>query len=127
MAVDPATTPRSLRLVGSTDAQRPPRRRGEVLDSLARVLDDERAPARGYPPPLTAQAVLSGVLGVLHERLLKPDPGALVELCNPLMSFIVLPFLGVRAARRELSRPLDATSAVKRSVALDLLQEPGGS
>jgi DNA-binding MarR family transcriptional regulator/AcrR family transcriptional regulator len=101
-------------------------RRGEVLDHLARVLDDERAPARGYPPPLTAEAVVSGVLGVLHGRLCKPGSGALVALGNPLMSFIVLPFLGVGAARRELSRPLDATSAVKCSVALEVLQVPGG-
>jgi len=76
--------------------------RGEVLDALARVLDDERAPARGYPPPLTAEAVVSGVLGVLDGRLRKRDAGVLVELANPLMGFIVLPFLGVRAARREL-------------------------
>jgi hypothetical protein len=51
-------------------------RRSEVLDRLARVLDDERAPARGYPPPLTAQAVVNGVLGVLHQRLQDPSPGA---------------------------------------------------
>src|SRR5664280_2781466 len=101
--------------------------RSEVLDRLARVLDDERAPARGYPPPLTAQAVVSGALGVLHERLSQPDPGALVELTGPLMSFIVLPFLGPRAARRELSRPLDAAFVpVGPSAALDLLQHPGG-
>jgi DNA-binding MarR family transcriptional regulator/AcrR family transcriptional regulator len=101
--------------------------RCEVLDALARVLDDERAPARGYPPPLTAEAVVSGVLGVLHGRLRKRDAGVLAELCNPLMSFIVLPFLGVRAARRELSRPLDATSVpVGRGAALDLLQDAGG-
>ena len=101
--------------------------RSEVLDRLARVLDDERAPARGYPPPLTAQAVVSGALGVLHGRLSKPDPGSLVDLAGPLMSFIVLPFLGPRAARRELSRPLDAAFVpVSPSAALDLLQHPGG-
>src|SRR5664280_313684 len=32
MAVDPAATPRSLKLVGSTDAKRPPRRRGGAAD-----------------------------------------------------------------------------------------------
>jgi DNA-binding MarR family transcriptional regulator len=102
-------------------------RRAEVLDRLARLLDDERAPARGYPPPLTAQAVLSGVLGVLHGRLSKRDPGVLVELANPLMSFIVLPFLGAHAARRELSRTVDATpGAVRHRVALEVLQVPGG-
>jgi DNA-binding MarR family transcriptional regulator len=100
--------------------------RSEVLHRLAQVLDDERAPARGYPPPLTAQAVVAGALGVLHERLSQPDPGALVELTGPVMSFIALPFLGVGAARRELSRPLDATSALQGSTALDWLQEPGG-
>jgi DNA-binding MarR family transcriptional regulator/AcrR family transcriptional regulator len=99
--------------------------RSEVLDRLARVLDDERAPARGYPPPLTAQAVVSGALGVLHERLSQPDPGALVELTGPLMSFIALPFLGAHAARGELRRPVDATSAVEHSVPLGLLQDPG--
>jgi predicted transcriptional regulator len=101
------------------------RRRGEVLDRLARVLDDERAPARAYPPALVAQAVVSGALGVLHERLSQPDPGALVELTGPLMSFIVLPFLGARAARGELRRPVDAASAVEHSVPFGLLQDPG--
>jgi len=94
--------------------------RSEVLARLARVLDDERAPSRSYPPPLTAQAVVSGALGVLHERLSKPNPGALLELSNPLMSFIVLPFLGAHAARGELRRPVDATSAVEQSVPLGL-------
>jgi DNA-binding MarR family transcriptional regulator len=101
-------------------------RRSDVLDRLARALDDERAPARGYPPPLTAQAVLGGVLGVLHERLSRRDPGALVDLAGSLMSFVVLPFLGLRAARRELSRPLDATSTAQRGVALEALRDPGG-
>jgi DNA-binding MarR family transcriptional regulator len=102
-------------------------RRREVLDLLAQLLDDERAPARGYPPPLTAQAVASGVLGVLHERLSQTDPGALVELAGPLMSFTVLPFLGLRAARRELARPVQATPApVKPSVPLEALRDPGG-
>jgi DNA-binding MarR family transcriptional regulator len=79
-------------------------RRREVLDRIAVLLDDERAPARGYPPPLTAQAVASGVLGVLSERLSQSHPGVLVELVGPLMSFTVLPFLGASAARRELAR-----------------------
>jgi len=100
-------------------------RRTEVLDRLARVLDDERAPARGYPRPLTAQAVLSGARGVLCGRLSQPHPGPLVELAGPLMSFIVLPFLGAKAARAELRRALDATSAAAQTMPLALLQESG--
>jgi DNA-binding MarR family transcriptional regulator len=102
-------------------------RRREVLDRLALLLDDERAPARAYPPPLTAQAVVSGVLGVLHERLSKRDPGALADLAGSLMSFIVLPLLGARAARRELARSLEATpTPAKRGLALQALRDPSG-
>lgn len=101
-------------------------RRREVLDRLARLLDDERAPARGYPPPLTAQAVASGVLGVLSERLSQSQPGPLVELAGPLMSFTVLPFLGVSAARRELAGTHGGASAPDGTADLDVLKTPAG-
>jgi DNA-binding MarR family transcriptional regulator len=100
-------------------------RRQQVLDRLARVLDDERAPQRGYPPPLTAQALVNGALGVLHARLLKRDPGTLVDLLSPLMSFIVAPFLGPQAARRELARPAAPPAPGAPHPGLDLLQSPG--
>jgi AcrR family transcriptional regulator/predicted transcriptional regulator len=103
-------------------------RRCEVLDALARLLDDERAPARSYPPVLAAEAVVNGVLGVLQGRLIRRDPEVLVELCDSLMSFIVLPFLGARAARRELARPPGHPASVlrERNSAVDLLQDPVG-
>jgi DNA-binding MarR family transcriptional regulator len=100
-------------------------RRQQVLDRLARVLDDERAPRRGYPPPLTAQALVSGALGVLSERLRKRDPGTLVDLLNPLMSFIVMPFLGPQAARRELARPAAPPAPGAPHPGLALLQSRG--
>ena len=99
-------------------------RRSEVLDQVALLLDDERAPARSYPSPLTAHAVASGVLGVLHAHLSRPEPGVLVELAGPLMSFTVLPFLGARAARRELGHPVEAPASVV-SATVDVLQAPG--
>ena len=82
--------------------------RREVLARLAHVIDQGRADARAKPPPLTSEGVVGGVLGVVHTRLLKPGSGALVELLNPLMSMIVLPYLGAGAARRELSKPSPA-------------------
>jgi DNA-binding MarR family transcriptional regulator len=97
-------------------------RRAEVLDQLAGLLDDERAPARAYPPPLSAQAVVSGVLGVVQARLSRPRVGALVQLAAPLMSFTVLPFLGFRAARRELAYPFESGA-----VPLELVHDRGGS
>jgi DNA-binding IclR family transcriptional regulator len=99
-------------------------RRREVLERIALLLNDERAPARGYPPPLTAQAVAGGVLGVLHERLSQRHAGPLVELAGPLMSFMVLPFLGVNAARRELARPPRVASPTMSP--LDLPRDRGG-
>jgi DNA-binding MarR family transcriptional regulator len=99
--------------------------RREVLERIAVLLDDERAPARSYPPPLTAHAVASGVLGVLYSRLSEPQPGALAQLAEPLMSFTVLPFLGVRAARRELRRPVETAPSAPAAVNIDLLQDPG--
>jgi DNA-binding MarR family transcriptional regulator len=102
-------------------------RRCEVIAGIAELLDDERAPARGYPPPLTAQAVASGVLGVVGERLAQSNPGPLVELTAPLMSFTVLPFLGVSAARRELGSPSGRrASGGEDGAVLDPLKAPGG-
>jgi AcrR family transcriptional regulator/DNA-binding MarR family transcriptional regulator len=65
-------------------------------------------------PTLTAEGVVGGVLAVLHARLLDHGPGdgsqrtppPLMGLLNPLMSMIVLPYLGASAARRELARPV---------------------
>jgi DNA-binding MarR family transcriptional regulator len=100
-------------------------RRREVLEWLAVLLDDERAPARSYPPPLTAHAVASGVLGVLYARLSEPESGVLAELAGPLMSFMVMPFLGARAARRELRCASETVPSAAAGVNIDLLQDPG--
>lgn len=83
-------------------------RRRELLDQLAGIVDEGRTVASREPPPLAAEGVVGGTLGVVHSRLLKPDGRALVELLGPLMSFIALPYLGSGAARRELHRPLPA-------------------
>jgi AcrR family transcriptional regulator/DNA-binding MarR family transcriptional regulator len=62
-------------------------------------------------PPLTAEGVVGGVLGVLHARLCEPSPaGGLLELAGPLMGMIVLPYQGAAAARRELDRPSPKTT-----------------
>jgi AcrR family transcriptional regulator len=84
--------------------------RGEVLDKLARIIDEGRSAsgASRNPPALAAHGVLGGTLGLIHARLITRDPRSLVELVNPLMAMIVLPYLGPAAARREQHRPLPA-------------------
>jgi AcrR family transcriptional regulator len=79
-------------------------RRAEVIHRLARVIDEGREDTSHEPPPIAAEMMVCGVLGVIHGRLLSRS-GALVELLNPLMNMIVLPYLGSDAARRELERP----------------------
>jgi AcrR family transcriptional regulator len=101
-------------------------RRGELLSAAARVIDEGRVEAaRGRElPPLTAQGVLGGVLGVMHARLLLDlGPRPLAELLNPLMGMIVLPYLGEQAALRELSRAAPAVSAQRLRPARDPLQD----
>jgi AcrR family transcriptional regulator/DNA-binding MarR family transcriptional regulator len=95
-------------------------RRSRVLDQLTVAVDAgrrENASAAALTP-LTAEGVVGSVLSVIHARLLAACPlgmparvvgggrPALVELTNPLMSMIALPYLGAAAARKELDRPL---------------------
>ncbi len=105
-------------------------RRAFVLGEVATVLDRGRSEAKGDRAPsslpLTAEGMVGAVLSVIHARMsgrgaqrrgkgtavasssprsaLAPND-SLVELLNPLMAMIVLPYLGPAAAQRELERP----------------------
>jgi AcrR family transcriptional regulator len=82
-------------------------RRVEVLAELSRALHESGSHAKAGRelPALTGEGVVGAVLGVIHTRLLAERPDAMVELLNPLMAVIVLPYLGHAAAQRELARP----------------------
>jgi AcrR family transcriptional regulator len=84
------------------------RRRAEVLAAIADVVDRGRAcgDAAIEPAPLTAAALVEGAFGLLHARLLDGTQPPLIELRGPLMSLIVLPYLGPREANEELRRPV---------------------
>jgi AcrR family transcriptional regulator len=81
-------------------------RRAQVLKGLSAVLHEDGSRAAGSKEiaPLTGEGVVGGVFGVLHTRLSQNDPGATVELLNPLIGMIVLPYLGQAVAQRELKR-----------------------
>ncbi|HWX87362.1 MAG TPA: TetR family transcriptional regulator [Solirubrobacteraceae bacterium] len=86
-------------------------RRRRILAQIVAVVDEGRTEAKpGVElPPLAAEGIAGGVLSVLHSRLLEDTPESLLELTGPLMSMIVLPYLGPAAARRELARPVPKT------------------
>ncbi|HYM46092.1 MAG TPA: TetR family transcriptional regulator [Solirubrobacteraceae bacterium] len=81
--------------------------RAKVLDELADVIDRGRSAstATREPSEVTAEGVVGAVFAVLHTRLLEGGREPLTSLLAPLMSMIVLPYLGGRAASKELARP----------------------
>jgi hypothetical protein len=83
-------------------------RRRVVTAAFVAALEEGRREAKGAdPPPLTAESLVGGAASVIHARLINSrSPATLLELLNPLMSMIVLPYLGPAAARRELDRPV---------------------
>lgn len=72
---------------------------------------------------LTAEGVVGAVLSVLHGRLLDGAAEPLIEFLNPLMSMVVLPYLGPAAARRELNRPPVSADSRRRASAANPLKE----
>ena len=81
-------------------------RRSRALDELAQAVDGGRGSIKGARqlPQIAAQAVVGGVLSVLHSRLVRSRDAQLTDLLGPLMYMIVLPYLGVAEAAKELER-----------------------
>ncbi len=97
------------------------RRRVQALEVLCEYIDRGRlqAACRTEPPEMAAEGVVGAVLAVLHTRLLGgmrplgrdtqssgtqlPSP-PLSQLQGPLMSLILLPYMGAAKASRELGR-----------------------
>jgi DNA-binding MarR family transcriptional regulator len=102
---------------------RSPELRTRVLGLLRRVVEEghSQAASRQKLSPLTAEFVVGGVLAVTHARLQK-SPQRLGALVNPLMSMIVLPYLGPAAAARELTRTMPKRGATPAAPASDPLQ-----
>ncbi len=81
------------------------RRRQCLLEALRGELERGRSEARVHPAtsPLTAELLVGGVLAVIQARI-EAGSGQLMPILNPLMSMIVLQYLGPAAANSELSR-----------------------
>jgi AcrR family transcriptional regulator len=114
------------------------RRRRVIAQMIALVNEGcEETKAGTELPPLTAEGIVGGVLSVLHARLADAplpsttlglrtkdrEQGSLIELVGPLMSMIVLPYLGPAAARRELARPSPALVGPRQPTPADPLRD----
>jgi AcrR family transcriptional regulator len=95
-------------------------RRELVLGKLIAAVDEGRGESKtgAELPEVTAEGAVGAVLAVLQGRLPACSPrttgnsgrggteaGPLAELAGPLVSMIVMPYLGAGAARKELERP----------------------
>ena len=110
-----------LLLVGSLGAGTAAlERRRHVLARIIALVDEGRELVKKgqEPPVLTAEGIVGGVLSVLHARLLDPGDESLLSLAGPLMSAIVLPYLGVSVARREIERPVAKRRSPEHAVHL---------
>lgn len=114
-------------------------RRAGAIDRILAFVQEGSSEAKGNvePSPLTAEGIVGGVLSVLHARLLdllalcanphgSPrdcEQASLLELTGPLISMIVLPYLGSAAARRELARPVPAPPMRQEPLPADPLRD----
>jgi AcrR family transcriptional regulator len=101
-------------------------RRARIVQELIGVVDEGRGQGRGgRAAPLAAEGIVGAVQAVIHARLLdrgeNSREGSLIELLNPLMAMIVLPYLGTAAAERELGRPVPSERRARRKTEPDPL------
>jgi AcrR family transcriptional regulator/DNA-binding MarR family transcriptional regulator len=98
-------------------------RREEVLGRLAGVIDGgrEESSRAADCTALTAEGLVGAGMGIVYARLARGERGALTDLLSELMGMIVLPYLGVAAARRELSRPAPTPAVTTRHGSVVLL------
>ena len=91
-------------------AAKPPvlERRARVVERLVDAVHsggtDPRRSAGRRPRRIVAEGTVGAVLGVVHARLLEPEPKPLSGTLNQLMAIVVLPYQGPDAAERELRR-----------------------
>lgn len=70
--------------------------RAELLRPLVALVDQVRdtLPADRHPPPVTAEATVVSVSGILHARLVACQAPPFIDLLGELAALVVTPFLG---------------------------------
>src|SRR5580700_1053989 len=97
------------------------RRLGPLIAFIDQGRSQTKAGKEG-PPPLTAEGVVGAVLSVVHGRMLERPDEPLIDLLNPLMGMIVLPYLGPGAAAKEMARTVPRVRSAPRKLTKDPLE-----
>ena len=77
-------------------------KRTEVMERAAAMMDLAREESDVAAPAISAEAVVAGILAVLHTRLATGRNGGFAELLSELMYLAVLPYFGAEAAADEM-------------------------
>jgi AcrR family transcriptional regulator len=77
-------------------------KRTEAMERAARAVDLAREESEDDAPAISAEAVVAGILAVLHSRLAGRESGDFTRLLPELMYLAVLPYFGAEAAAEEM-------------------------
>jgi AcrR family transcriptional regulator len=94
----------------------------DMLRSAAAQLEDAR-----HPPDLTAQAVVGGIFEVVASRVIGGESRTLPALAPHIAYFVLQPYIGDEAARREASGPVRSGRGTSQRGRGTSQPEPGNS
>lgn len=77
-------------------------KRSEALHRAAVSIDLAREESGAGAPAISAEAVVAGILAVLHSRLAAGQTDGFIELLPELMYLAVLPYFGADTAAQEM-------------------------
>lgn len=77
-------------------------KRSEAMERAVAMMDLARTESDGAAPAIAAEAVVAGILAVLHRRLAASTTESFMRLLPELMYLAVLPYFGGEAAADEM-------------------------
>jgi len=77
-------------------------KRTEAMERAAAMMDLAREESEDAAPAISAEAVVAGILAVLHTRLAARQTGDFIRLLPELMYLAVLPYFGAEVAAAEM-------------------------
>lgn len=77
-------------------------KRAEAMERAAAMVDLAREESDAAAPAISAEAVVAGILAVLHSRLSADRTDGLLRLLPELMYLAVLPYFGADVASMEM-------------------------
>jgi AcrR family transcriptional regulator len=99
--------------------ERPLALRREMMERLSRALDSGRReiPSRQAPPPVTSDFIVGAIDTLLSAKLLDGDAENAPDMLPGLLHFVVMQYLGERAAWEEMAAAPLATWQARREAA----------